>query len=145
MGLLTVEDKLSCIVAARWVADQLDELEDIVPAVVHLLETMIVNLRARSEPLFIFETWFEFGLEVLIIPPCASCYALVAQNTLFKDVSPEALRCLGAAIKREMVRTGNDLLAHDDDGGAEVLIFLHNARSTVRLATGIVLPHWGLW
>ena len=139
-ALLTVDDRLSCIVAGRWVADQLDEREDIIPSVAHLLETVIARLRGLSEPLFFFSLWFEFQLEVLVIPPCASRYALLASDTLFKELAPEAIRMLGAAIAKEMKRSGNDLLVHEDDGGTEVLVYYHNVRAMIEQATGVVLP-----
>ena len=139
-ALLTVDDKLSCLVAARWVRDQVGQAEEAIPAVAHLLETMVARLRGLSEPVFFFSLWFEFQLEVLVIPPCASRYALLASDTLFKELAPEAVRMLGAAIAKEMERSSNDLLVHEDDGGTEVLVFYHSVRATIEQATGVVLP-----
>lgn len=143
-GLLTVEDRLSCIVAARWVSDQLDVLEDIIPSMAHLLETVITTLRGRSEPLYFFSLWLEFHLEVLVIPPCASRHAVPASQSLFKEVAPDVVRMLGAAIQEGMSRTDTDLLVHEDDGGTEVLVYHHNAHFTVQKATGIVYPERSL-
>ena len=139
-ALLTVDDKLSCLVAARWVTDQVGQAEDAISAVAQLLETVIARLRGVSEPLFFYSLWREFPLEVLVIPPCASRYALLASDTLFKELAPEAVRMLGAAIAKEMERSSNDLLVHEDDGGTEVLVFYHSVRATIEQATGVVLP-----
>ena len=139
-ALLKVDDKLSCLVAARWVTDQVGQAEEAISAVAQLLETVIARLRGLSEPLFFYSLWRESPLEVLVIPPCASRYALLASDTLFKELAPEAIRMLGAAIAKEMERSSNDLLVHEDDGGTEVLVFYHNVRATIEQATGIVLP-----
>ena len=140
---LTVDQQLSCAAGARWVAAQLNDGTGAIDAIVHLFETMTATFQQLNEPLFIFEPWFGLGLEILVIPRCASRLALMAEEPLLTGVSMEAVRLTGAAICAEMRRTGNDLLVHEDDGGTKVLVYHHLARHTVLLATGIRLPEDG--
>ena len=140
---VTEDQQLSCAAGARWVAAQLNDGTSVVDAITHLFEAMTANFQRLNEPLFIFEPWFSLGLEILVIPRCASRFALMADESLLDGVSMKAARLTGAAIGAEMRRTGNDLLVHEDDGGTKVLVYRHLARQTVLLATGIILPEGG--
>ena len=140
---LTTDQQLSCATGAHWVAAQLNDGTVAVGTIAHLFETMTATFQQLNEPLFIFEPWSGLGLEILVIPRCASRLALVADESLLAGISMEAVRLTGAAICAEMRRTGNDLLLHEDDGGSKVLVYHHLARRTVLLATGIILPEDG--
>lgn len=139
----TVDQQLSCAAGARWVAAQLNDGTGVIDAIAHLFETMAATFQRLNGPLFIFEPWFDLGLEILVIPRCASRSALMADEFLLVGISMEAVHLTGAAIGAEMRRTGNDLLVHEDDGGSKVLVYRHLARQTVLLATGIRLPEDG--
>jgi hypothetical protein len=140
---VTEDQQLSCAAGARWVAAQLNDGTSVVDAITHLFEAMTANFQRLNEPLFIFEPWFGLGLEILVIPRCASRLAIMADESLLAGISMEAVRLTGAAICAEMRRTGNDLLVHEDDNGTRVLVYHHLARHTVLLATGIRLPEDG--
>ena len=140
---LTVDQHRSCAAGARWVAAQLNDWVGADDTIVHLFETMTATFQQLNEPLFFFEPWFALGLEILVIPRCASRLAIMADESLLAGISMEAVRLTGAAICAEMRRTGNDLLVHEDDGETKVLVYHHLARHTVLLATGIRLPEDG--
>ena len=139
-AMLTVDQRLCCAAGAHWVAAQLNDGTGAVDTIAHLFKTMMATLQRLNEPLFIFQPWFGLGLEILVIPRCASRLALVADESLLAGISMEAVHLTGAAICAEMRRTGNDLLVHEDDGGTKVLVYHYLARHTVLLATGIILP-----
>ena len=141
---LTADQQLSCAAGARWVAAQLNDGTGVIDTIVHLFKTMTATFQRLNGPLFIFEPWFGLGLEILVIPRCASRLAVMADESLLACISMDAVRLTAAAICAEMRRTGNDLLVHDDDGGTRVLVYHHLARRTVLLATGIIFPEDGL-
>ena len=140
---VTEDQQLSCAAGARWVTAQLNDGTGAVDTIAHLFETMLATFQRLNGPLFIFEPWFGLGLEILVIPRCASRLAIMADESLLAGISMEAVRLTGAAIGAEMRKTGNDLLVHEDDSGTRVLVYHHLARHTVLLATGIRLPEDG--
>ena len=137
---LTADQQRSCAAGARWVAAHLSDGMAEIDTIAFLFEKMTAIFQRLNEPLFIVKPWFALGLEILVIPRCASRLALVADESLLTGVSMEAVRLTGAAIGAEMRRTGTDLLVHEDDGGTKMLVYHHLARRTVLLATGIILP-----
>ena len=141
--MLTVDQQLSCAAGAHWVAAQLNDGTGVIAAIAHLFATMTITFQELSCPLFIVEPWFGLGLEILVIPCCASRFALMADESLLKGISMAAVHLTGAAICAELRKTGNDLLVHEDGGGTKVLVYHHLARRTVLLATGISLPKDG--
>ena len=139
----TVDQQRSCAAGARWVTAQLNDGTGAVDTIAHLFETMLATFQRLNGPLFIFEPWFGLGLEILVIPRCASRLAIMVDESFLAGISMEAVRLTGAAIGAEMRKTGNDLLVHEDDSGTRVLVYHHLARHTVLLATGIRLPEDG--
>ena len=140
---LTANQQLRCAAGARWVVAQLNDETGVIVAIAHLFEMMTSTFQRLNGPLFIFEPWFGLGLEILVIPRCASRLAIMVDESFLAGISMGAVRLTGAAIGAEMRRTGNDLLVHEDDGGTKVLVYHHLARRTVLLATGIIFPEDG--
>ena len=77
----TVDQQRSCAAGARWVTAQLNDGTGAVDTIAHLFETMTATFQRLNGPLFIFEPWFGLGLEILVIPRCASRLAIMADES----------------------------------------------------------------
>lgn len=134
------ELRLKCLKALRWIAGTRRLSPQVEDSLCQTFACLHNIMSEFPEPVFSDNMWpEELGLDLLIVPRCASRHAILI-NRPTDEITESALLIVGAAIRKRLHQTGDDLMVYEMDNGTEVLVFAKESRPTMLLATGIELP-----